>query len=41
MMQPALRAAIPYDPIKATELYQRAATKGFNDAGYAALQARI
>ncbi|MBS6149610.1 MAG: sel1 repeat family protein, partial [Veillonella sp.] len=37
--QPALRAAIPYDPIKATELYQRAATKDFNDAGYAALQA--
>ena len=37
--QPALRAAIPYDPIKATELYQQAATKDFNDAGYAALQA--
>ena len=37
--QPALRAAIPYNSIKATELYQRAATKNFNDAGYAALQA--
>lgn len=37
--QPALRAAIPYNSIKATELYQRAATKDFNDAGYAALQA--
>lgn len=37
--QPALRTTIPYDPIKATELYQRAATKDFNDAGYAALQA--
>ena len=37
--QPALRAAIPYNSIKATELYQLAATKNFNDAGYAALQA--
>lgn len=37
--QPALRTTIPYDPIQATELYQRAATKDFNDAGYAALQA--
>lgn len=37
--QPALRAAIPYNSIKATELYQRTATKNFNDAGYAALQA--
>ena len=37
--QPALRAVIPYNSIKATELYQRAATKNFNDAGYAALQA--
>ena len=34
-----MRAAIQYDPIKATELYQQAATKDFNDAGYAALQA--
>jgi len=37
--QPMLRATIPYDPVKATELYQQAATKNFNDAGYAALQA--
>ena len=37
--QPMLRAMIPYDPVKATELYQQAATKNFNDAGYAALQA--
>lgn len=37
--QPALRTTIPYDPIQATELYQQAATKDFNDAGYAALQA--
>lgn len=37
--QPTLRTAIPYDPIQATELYQQAATKDFNDAGYAALQA--
>ena len=37
--QPTLRTAIPYAPIQATELYQRAATKDFNDAGYAALQA--
>lgn len=37
--QPTLRTTIPYDPIKATELYQQAATKDFNDAGYAALQA--
>ena len=37
--QPMLRATIPYDPVKGTELYQQAATKIFNDAGYAALQA--
>ena len=37
--QPMLRATIPYDPVKGTELYQQAATKNFNDAGYAALQA--
>lgn len=37
--QPTLRTTIPYDPIQATELYQQAATKDFNDAGYAALQA--
>lgn len=37
--QPALRTTIPYNPIQATELYQQAATKDFNDAGYAALQA--
>ena len=37
--QPMLRATIPYDPVKATELYQQAATKNFSDAGYAALQA--
>ena len=37
--QPMLHATIPYDPVKATELYQQAATKSFNDAGYAALQA--
>ena len=37
--QPILRATIPYDPVKATKLYQQAATKNFNDAGYAALQA--
>ena len=37
--QPMLRATIPYDPIKATKLYQQAATKNFNDAGYSALQA--
>ena len=37
--QPALCTTIPYDPIQATELYQQAATKDFNDAGYAALQA--
>ncbi len=37
--QPMLRATIPYDPVKSTELYQQAATKNFNDAGYAALQA--
>ena len=36
--QPMLRATIPYDPVKGTELYQQAATKNFNDAGYAALQ---
>ena len=37
--QPMLRATIPYNPVKGTELYQQAATKNFNDAGYAALQA--
>lgn len=37
--QPMLRATIPYDPVKATELYRQAATKNFNDAGYASLQA--
>ena len=37
--QPMLHDMIPYDPVKATELYQQAATKNFNDAGYAALQA--